>query len=305
MSKPQNPFPNRNRQFTSITAATAFNPPIQCIQIVGAGSTVMKDEEGTTVTYTTDATTPSISVNGPFSAFTSTSATRVLLSDEQPISIPLPNTAAAAGVSVLDTADYYTSDTVEGVLAEIGQSLESAVGVIPLPPPSTWSLLADGAPMAVWANGATTVPGTYCDGAKVGGAARWNNDAAPAAIVTSFEIPPDMDITVNAVAHFCVAKTGATNNAGNTTTITSIAANQVVGALYDADTNFGGASSALLPAATAKTIQDLTLTLALADLAAYPASVTLSAKPTAGTLDTDDLVFVSARIVYQKKLQTS
>ena len=46
----------------------------------------------------------------------------------------------------------------------------------------------------------------------------------------------------------------ATNNAGNTTTITAIAANQVDGALYDADTNFGGVSSALLPAATAKTI---------------------------------------------------
>ena len=81
--------------------------------------------------------------------------------------------------------------------------------------------------------------------------------------------------------------------------------NQVDAALYDADSDYGGASSAILPAATAKTIQNVTRTLALANLAAFPASATITIKPTAGTLDTDDLIFIGAYILYKKKILTS
>lgn len=311
MAIPRDPFLNRSLQFTNATAATPFTNPIGWVQMVVAGNLVMTAQNGVSVSYTNIPA--GAVIPGPFAAFTSTTSTQILLGDgPPPPPIPpaslLASTTAGNGSATVGSSDvggYYTGTTVEAQLQEIGLALTSAQGVIPLPPPAAWSLLADGAPMAVWANGATTVPGTYSDGAKVGGCARWNNDAAPAAIVTCFDIPPDMDVTADAVVHFRVAKTGATNNAGNTTTITCIAANQVDGALYDADTNFGGASSALLPAATAKTIQNLTRTLALADLAAYPASVTLSAKPTAGTLDTDDLVFLDAYVVYQKKILTA
>lgn len=315
MSIPQGP-PRKNRgpiEYTSIPTAVSFSPAIGWVQVVSAGSggLVVKDESGTSRTYAGLAAGDTY--YGPFSELTSMTLTKLRVGDGTPpdmtpVSSLLGSTVAGNGTALIgsnDAADYFVGTTAEAQLQEIGLALTSAQGFIELPPPATWSLLADGAPLAVWANGATTTPGSYSDGAKVGGAARWNNDAAPAAIVTSFSIPPDMDVTANAVVHFQVAKTGATNNAGNTTTITAIAANQVDGALYDADTNFGGVSSALLPAATAKTLQNLTLTLALADLAAYPASVTLSAKPTAGTLDTDDLVFTRAYVVYQKKILTS
>lgn len=292
-----------SHQYTSGQSSSTFAFPsdAQWFQAVGPGTVVLEMAGG--VTFTRTCVGGEV-YPGTYLSLTSTTCTYVVLGNG-PIPPAVSPSGTAAGVTVADVGGFFTGTTAEAVLAEIGQSLESALGVIPLPPPATWSLLADGAPMAVWSNATTTTPGTYSDGAKIGGSARWNNDAAPAAIVTKFDVPPDMDITANAVVHFRVAKTGATNNAGNTTTITAIAANQVDGALYDADTNFGGVSSALLPAATAKTIQNLTLTLALADLAAYPASVTLSAKPTAGTLDTDDLVFLDAYVVYKKKLLTS
>lgn len=178
----------------------------------------------------------------------------------------------------------------------------STLGVISLPALSFY--LLTGAPLAVFSAGTSTVPGSALDASKAG-CVRWNNDAAPDAIMRSFDIPPDMDITANAVFHGRIAKTGATNNAGNTTTLAVGLFNQVTGALYDADTSFGGTTSALLPAATAKTIQNVTLTLTAADLAAYPASVTITIKPTAGTLDTDDLLFIGGRIVYTRKLRTS
>lgn len=311
MGVPRDPFPNRSLQFTNATAATAFSNPIGWVQMVVAGNLVMQGQDLVAVSYTNMPA--GAVIPGPFAAFTSTTSTQIILGDgPPPPPIPpaslLASTTAGNGASTVGSSDvggYFVGTTVEAQLQEIGLNLNSTQGVVVLPPPADWSLLADGAPMAVWTNATTTVPGTYSDGAKIGGAVRWNNDAAPAAIVTSFDYPPDMDTAVDAVVHYRVAKTGATNNAGNTTTMTSIVANQVDGALYDADTNFGGASSALLPAATAKTLQNLTLTLTAADLAAYPSSATISAKPTAGTLDTDDLIFAKAYVVYTKKPLTA
>lgn len=121
--------------------------------------------------------------------------------------------------------------------------------------------------------------------------------------MSSFVVPPDMDITFNATLTIRASKTGAT--LGDAVTFAVGAFNQVVGALHDADADFGGTTSAMTGNATAKTIQAVTLTLALANLAASPASVTLTIKPTAGTLGTDDLVMHSVRITYQKKLLTA
>ena len=103
--------------------------------------------------------------------------------------------------------------------------------------------------------------------------------------------------------HILAAKVGAT--IGDATTFDVAAYNNVVAALYDADTNYGGTSSAMTGNAATKTIQHLTLTLALADLAAYPAAVELTIKPTAGTLGTDDVIMLVAWIAYKKKVLTS
>ncbi len=97
MATQQDPIPNRNRQYTNASSAENFSAnPIGSITIIGAGSTVMKDQTGTTVTFTTDAASPSLSIAGPFSAFTSTTATRVLAQDGVPLAPAVPASAVPA-----------------------------------------------------------------------------------------------------------------------------------------------------------------------------------------------------------------
>lgn len=109
MGVPVGPFKNRNRQYTSISAAETFNPPIGWIVIVGAGSTVMVDQSGTSVTFTTDAAAPSLPMPGPFVSFTSTTATRVFAGDGAipTLAVPasaVPSTTAAVGGVKLSVA---------------------------------------------------------------------------------------------------------------------------------------------------------------------------------------------------------
>ena len=116
-------------------------------------------------------------------------------------------------------------------------------------------------------------------------------------------MPSDCDITENMIVQIRASKTGAT--LADAPTFVVGAYNQVIGALHDADADFGDTSSAMTGDAVAKTIQVVTQRLAAANLAASPASVTMSIKPTDGTLGTDDLVLHSVRIIYTKKLLTS
>lgn len=180
---------------------------------------------------------------------------------------------------------------------ELRKSLTSTVGHIDLSPADFY--LLTGAPLAIFANGASAVPGSAIVDSKAFGI-RWNNNATLDGIVASFRMPEDCDTTTDMVVHLYASKTGATLT--DAVTFAVGAYNQVVGALHDADGNFGGTSSAMTGDATAKTIQDETVTLAAANLAASPASVTLTVKPTDGTLGTDDLVLHGVRIYYTKKL---
>lgn len=117
---------------------------------------------------------------------------------------------------------------------------------------------------------------------------RFNNAGAPPKMIGGFTVPLDCDITAPINLKFLVSKTGATNNAGNTTTITVEAFNQVDGALHDVDVDYGGTTDAVVPGAAAKTLDVLTLVLAALNLPAVGSHVSLTIKPTDGTLDTDD-----------------
>jgi hypothetical protein len=142
----------------------------------------------------------------------------------------------------------------------------------------------------------------YCVTAK-GLGIRWNNHATPGAVGGKVIVPPDMDVTANAVLHILAAKTGAT--VGDATKFTVGAFNNDVGAAYDADDTFGGDTGAMTGDATAKHVQEVTLTLALANLTAYPAAIELTIKPKDGTLGTDDVILLAAWIEYKKKLLTA
>lgn len=304
MPTPQSPpKPGRSYQFTNATTATNFSPAIGWVQMITAGSLVMVDQAGNTVSYTN--LPAGMPVPGPFSAFTSTTATQIILGDG-PVPAPLPSSAilgsttagnGADAVGYPDLGSFTAQTTTGGAINEIYASLKATDGIIVLPASSFY--LLTGAPLAIFANGASAVPGSALVESEAFGI-RWNNNATLDGVVTSYLVPPDMDITANATLHVRAAKIGAT--VGDAVTFDVGAFNQVVGATYIADANYGGTTSAMTGDATTKTVQDVTLTLALADLAAYPATVTLTVKPTDGTLGTDDLLLLSVYVVYKKKL---
>lgn len=290
-------MPERFKQYTSVSSAVAFDPPIAWVQIVGAGSTVLADATGTAVTITTDAAEPGFVAFGPFSAFTSTTATRVRMGDASTAPpVVFPVTGAAAGVSVAAISGL-TATNAQTAFAEIVASETATKGVIRLGP--TDFALLTGAPLALFVDGASAVPGLAMVESECF-AIRWNNNGTLDGVVGSYDVPPDADITADFTVHVRCAKIGAT--VGDAVTFAVGAYNQVVGATYIADSNYGGNTGAMTGDAATKTIQNVTRTLALADLAAYPASVTLTLKPTDGTLGTDDLLVLEVFVLYKKKL---
>lgn len=296
---PQNRIPTKNRvedRGTSPASPIKYATPIQWVMPVGAGNIVLKDEAGNAVTLT-DLTGYEGGIHGPWTELTSFTTTRVRLGDGQPPAPPAP-AGSGGGVTLADTGGYYGADpTAESALATIGASLTATNGIIQLRPLGDFYLLT-GAPLAVFADGASAVPGSAIVDSKAA-AIRWNNNATLDGILASFLMPPDADITANMTLHVRASKTGAT--VGDAVTFDIELFNQVVGALHDADADFGGTTSAMVGDAAAKTVQDVTLTVALANLAAYPTTVTMTLKPTDGTLGTDDLCLLAAYVVYKKK----
>jgi hypothetical protein len=202
---------------------------------------------------------------------------------------------AASAISILDSGTFTSQTEVEAALAEIYAHLLSAKGIINIPMPVIDSA---GVALAAFVS-ADSATGGYCVTAE-GLGIRWNNHATPGpAVATKVVIPPDADITADMTLNILAAKTGATGS--DLTKFTIGAFNNVVGALYDADDTFGGDTDAMTNA-TAKTIQKVTRTLALADLAAYPTALELTIKPKDGTLGTDDVIMFAAFITYKKKL---
>lgn len=212
----------------------------------------------------------------------------------------LASTAGAGLVGILDAGSFTATTTVEGALQEIYQSLKSATASKQVPILS--SMIADGTPLAKWTNGASTTPGvTLADSKSVG--VRWNNDASPAAFYTSFVLPDDIDITANAAIHVYASKVGAT--LADAVTFDVGLFNNAVGALHDADVNYGGTTSAMVGNSATKTVQKVTLALLAANLGVASDPVTLSIKPTDGTLGTDDVIIEAVELIYKRKVKTS
>lgn len=202
---------------------------------------------------------------------------------------------AASAISIADAGTFTAQTEAEAALQEIYQSLLTAKGIIKIP----WPVITDaGVVLAAFADASDPLPG-FCVTAE-GLGIRWNDHATPTAVGTKVMIPPDADITADMTLHILAAKIGAT--IGDATKFTIVAFNNVVAALYDADADFGGDTDAMTGDATSKTVQHLTLTLALANLTAYPAAMELTLQPKDGTLGTDDVIMLAVWIEYQKKL---
>ena len=182
------------------------------------------------------------------------------------------------------------------VLIEPADAQSSSLGSVRVP--LLGAILAAGTPMAAFADNASSNPGvTLVDSEGVG--IRWNNNASQTAVWSSFMLPRDIDTSKDAKLVFKASKTGATG--GDAVTFTVTAFNQATGALHDADANYGGATTAMTGNATAKTVQEVSRTLAAADLGSPGDNVSLSFKPTDGTLGTDDVVLFGIELQYRKK----
>jgi hypothetical protein len=167
---------------------------------------------------------------------------------------------------------------------------------LPIGVPVLTALLGStGGPLAVYADSANnpSVPGIQLTDSEVG-SVRWNNAATFTSIMTTVYVPAPSDPAAPAVLHLLVSKTGAT--VGDAVTFTVGAFTVAVGDLHDADADFGGTSSAITGNATSKTVQEVTLTLTGANLADTAALLTLTIKPTDGTMGTDDISLHSAFI---------
>lgn len=204
---------------------------------------------------------------------------------------------ATATPTMVQAGDYDASaKTLQlRVLQAATGAVTEPTGIIPLPLGAFQE--QDGTTLADFADGASPTPG-WSAGDESGGI-RWNNHANPDPVSTQFVWPADVDITANATLHILAAKVGATLADAVTWKVEVF--NNIAAALYDADADYGGTSSAMTGDAATKTVQDETLTLALADLpAAVPAISTLTIQPTDGTLGTDDVILLGAWIAYTK-----
>jgi len=206
---------------------------------------------------------------------------------------------AASAISITDAGNFTAQTEAEAALQEIYQHLKSAKGIISIPMPTITSA---GVALAAFSS-EDAVSGGFCVTSE-GMGIRWNNHATPGpAVATKVIVPPDADITANMTLHILAAKVGAT--IGDAVKFTIEAFNNVVDAAFDADTDFGGDTDAMVGDDTTKHVQHLTRTLALADLAAYPAAMELTIKPKNGLLGTDDVIMLGAWIEYKKKLLTA
>ena len=278
MGQPRKPFANRGPiEYTSLSSAVSFaDQPISWIQVVtaGSGGLVVKSEDGTARTYA--GLNAGDTYYGPFTELTSMTCSKIRVGD----GVAPPVVGSTSGYAPLLT------------------SATTSQGVIELRAPASFYLLT-GAPLAIFANGASAVPGSALVDGKAA-AIRWNNNATLNGVLGSFTMPPDVDTSLPMTVYVHASKTGAT--VGDAVTFDVGLYNQVVGALDDADTNYGGTTSAMTGDATAKTVQAVSLAVLAADLAAFPASVTITVKPTDGTLGTDDLCMLGVYLQYTKKL---
>jgi hypothetical protein len=204
---------------------------------------------------------------------------------------------AVAAVEAAKTAQLIIDvDAAEVRLDDLEANATTAQACLPIPLTSALNI-ATGAALAVFADGASTTPGTQFTDSKTA-AVRWNNHATPGAIAVNVPYPSDLDDAANVVFHALVSKVGAT--VGDATKLTVGAYEIVPAALHDADDDFGGDTSAVVGDAVSKTVTEVTLTLALANVHAFPAGLCLTIKPKAGTLGTDDLVLHAAWLEYTR-----
>jgi hypothetical protein len=209
------------------------------------------------------------------------------------------NGNGASKIGIEDSGGFTTATDVEAALAEVYTDMTTAQAFYPIPLSSFFD--ADGDPLVKFIDGASAVPGLNLADSEAFGM-RWNNNGTHDPILTSFPLPPDLDATADVILHIRASKTG--NTLADATTFAVTAFNQTNAALHDADADFGGTTSAMTGDAAAKTVQEVTLTLANANIAA-DSTVTMTIDPTSAVLTTDDVIILGVWLEYTRAILTS
>jgi hypothetical protein len=205
----------------------------------------------------------------------------------------------AATVSVADANSNMVGATVEAVLNELEVAAKTSQYTIEC----CAKLLATGAALAAFADGASAVPGMTILSSKEQ-AIRWNNHATPNAIACSYVMPQDYDDTANVVVHFMGAIVKVGGNEVDSPTLTVEAYFSSTGVAAGGASDVGGTSGEFLTAGTS-TWQEKTLTITAANAPTAPCLLTLLVKPAAGELNTDDFVLLPPWLEVTRKNLTT
>ena len=208
-------------------------------------------------------------------------------------------TISATVSTLADAGSLITGAEVEAAFQEAFQHINSIQKILPFP--ILGFAEQDGTILADFADGASPTPGINAGDESFG--IRWNNHGNPDPISQSLPYPPDLDPAGDLTLHVLAAKIGAT--VGDAVTWLVEAFENIPAALFDADADFGGTSSAMTGDDTSKTCQDETLTLGNANVTGAPGVLTLTIQPTDGTLGTDDVIILGVWIEYKGKTLTS
>lgn len=152
------------------------------------------------------------------------------------------------------------------------------------------------AALAIFANGDSKVPG-FTNLASEGLGVRWNNHATPNPIITTVALPTDLDASADVVLHVLAVRSAT--DASDLVTFTVTAFNNVVGAAAAADADLGGVTTAMTDNVL---IQELTLTLAAADISSTQGMIGLTLQPTDGKLATIDVTVLGVWLEYTNNL---
>lgn len=207
-------------------------------------------------------------------------------------------TLTSGGTMIGRVSRWVTGTTCYVVFQAADVSVGEPVQTKSLHIPVLSAVEADGTALADFADGASNTPGYELAGGE-GIGIRWNNAAAPDPIMYEVLIPSDLDSNEDLTVNVLASKTGATVGDAVTWAVGAFFISD--GALYDADADAGGTSSAMTGDASAKTAQLETLTIASADVPSGPAVLALTIQPTDGTLGTDDVILHGLWIGYTPK----
>ena len=201
---------------------------------------------------------------------------------------------SAANVSIADALSIITATDVEGATQEIMRGIKTAQYTIA---PDRISK-EDGTALTVYAASPASVG--IAQISNKSSVIQWAANATPDDIVAHFVLPQDYDDAADVVLHLLGCVSAA--SPANSPTFTVEAYFDVVGTAVGGDTDCGGTSSEFTAVAT---LQEKTLTIALANAEAAPTALTLVLHPTDGQLGDVDFYLAGIWLEVTRKCLTA